>query len=175
MKKLTQLLSESETDYKIYCDMDGVLVDFVKGYELFMGKPPGPIYTNDEERKQFWDNFRDRLDVKGMKESEYWATLPPLKDGLTLWKKIKRFNPTILSAPSYNVAQSKIGKVIWVKKYLGKVPTIIEYQKQKWADERSILIDDRKDFIDKWRAAGGIGIHHTSLAKTLKELSKYVS
>jgi len=58
---------------------------------------------------------------------------------------------------------------------LGKVPTIIEYQKQKWADERSILIDDRKDFIDKWRAAGGIGIHHTSLVKTLKELSKYVS
>jgi len=142
---------------------------------LIKGKPPGPIYTNDEERKQIRDNLRDPLYEKGMKESEYWATHPPLKDGLTLWKKKKRFTTTILSSPSYNVTQSKIGKVIWVKKYLGKVPTIIEYQKQKWADERSILIDDRKDFIDKWRAAGGIGIHHTSLAKTLKELSKYVS
>ena len=174
MDKLKKLIPEILTDYKIYCDMDGVLVDFVKGYELFMGKPPGPIYTNDEERKQFWDNFRDRLSVKGMKESEYWATLPPLKDGLLLWRNIKKYNPTILSAPSYNVKESKIGKIHWVKKYLGSVPTIIEYQKHKWADNRSILIDDRKDFIDKWRAAGGIGIHHTSLSKTLKELTKYI-
>lgn len=172
MEKLKELVEQ--TEYKIYCDMDGVLVDFVKGYELFMDKKIGPLYKNDEERQQFWNEFRERLDEKGMEESEYWATLPPLKDGLTLWKKIKRFSPTILSAPSYNIAQSKIGKVYWVKKYLGNVPTIINYHKHKYTDKGSILIDDRKDFIAKWRAAGGIGILHTSLSKTLKELSGYV-
>jgi predicted transcriptional regulator len=30
------------------------------------------------------------------------------------------------------------------------------------------------EYVDKWRAAGGIGIHHTSLSKTLKELTKYI-
>ena len=87
--------------------MDGVLVDFVAGYEKFMGKPTGPLYKTPEERKQFWDNFNDVVEQKGMQEHQYWAGLPPLKNGLLLWKKIKRFNPIILSAPSYNISESK--------------------------------------------------------------------
>lgn len=175
MIKLTQLLRESQ-QYQIYCDMDGVLVDFVTGYEKFMGKPTGQIYKTPEERKQFWDDFNNTVEQRGMKEHQYWAGLPPLKNGLLLWKKIKKFDPIILSAPSYNVAESKKGKLIWVKKYLGNPPTIINYQKQKWATPTSILIDDRKDFITKWEAAGGIGILHkdNNIGNTLKKLNQYI-
>jgi hypothetical protein len=34
------------------------------------------------------------------------------------------------------------------------------------------LIDDRKDFIDKWLAGGGIGILHKTTPQTIKELKK---
>jgi len=64
MIKLTNLLKESQ-QYQIYCDMDGVLVDFVAGYEKFMGKPTGPIYKNPEERKKFWDDFNNTVEQKG--------------------------------------------------------------------------------------------------------------
>jgi len=64
-----------------------------------------------------------------------------------------------------------------VKKYLGNPPTIINYQKQKWATPTSILIDDRKDFITKWEAAGGIGILHkdNNIGNTLKKLNQYIT
>ena len=40
MIKLTELLEEVENNkYTIYCDLDGVLVDFEKGYEDATGKP----------------------------------------------------------------------------------------------------------------------------------------
>ena len=65
MIKLLPILKENIT-YTIYCDMDGVLVDFVGGYAQFMGNPPGPLYKTPEERKQFWDNFNEKLIEKGM-------------------------------------------------------------------------------------------------------------
>ena len=49
--------------------------------------------------------------------------------------------------------------------------------KQDFANENSILIDDREDTIERWNNAGGIGIHHpentsnlTPIFNKLKEL-----
>jgi len=175
MIKLLPLVKENIT-YTIYCDMDGVLVDFAGGYAEFMGNPPGPLYKTPEERKQFWDNFNEKLIEKGMKEHQYWAGLPPLKNGMLLWREIKKYKPIILSAPSHNVSESKKGKLIWIKRFLGNPPAIINYQKQNWATPTSILIDDRKDFITKWEAAGGIGILHknSNLQNTLNKLKTYI-
>jgi hypothetical protein len=39
-------------NYKIYCDMDGVLVDFDKGYEKLTGINIRGTHTNDTT---FWD------------------------------------------------------------------------------------------------------------------------
>ena len=40
------------------------------------------------------------------------------------------------------------------------------------ASPNAILIDDRKDNIEQWIEAGGIGIHHTSTNSTIKKLQK---
>ena len=47
-------------------------------------------------------------------------------------------------------------------------------QKQSYATDRgepSVLIDDYIKNIREWESKGGIGIHHTDVGKTLKELS----
>ena len=47
-------------------------------------------------------------------------------------------------------------------------------QKQSYATDKgepSVLIDDYIKNIKEWEQKGGIGIHHTSVSKTLKELS----
>ena len=44
--------------------------------------------------------------------------------------------------------------------------------KQDYAKENSILIDDLKPTIDEWNAKGGIGILHTSAESTIKQLKE---
>jgi hypothetical protein len=44
--------------------------------------------------------------------------------------------------------------------------------KPNYSKRNSILIDDRQDTIDAWNAGGGIGIHHTSAANTIKKLKE---
>jgi hypothetical protein len=48
----------------------------------------------------------------------------------------------------------------------------VRHQKQLFAGENRILIDDLANTIDEWNAKGGIGILHTSAANTIKELKK---
>jgi hypothetical protein len=43
--------------------------------------------------------------------------------------------------------------------------------KKDFAEPNAILIDDRKDNIDGWIDAGGIGILHTSAEETIEILT----
>jgi hypothetical protein len=156
--------SLSKSKYKIYCDMDGVLVDFEKGYKDLTGVDlKGKHVSNSQE---FWDPITKAGE-------KYWSELEWTADGKALWKYISKYNPEILSAPSKDIS-SKTGKHIWVDRELGNVNLILKsaYQKQQYAKENSILIDDRADNIQRWKDAGGIGIHHTSTENTIKELKK---
>jgi len=180
MFKLTDLykqLKEEATEgpqsqYKIYCDMDGVLVDFDKGYQTLTGKETH--HVDVQGKSEFWDAFRSGLENKKMQEKDYWANLQWMPDGKELWDHIKQYKPTLLSAPSRD-PQSRWGKRIWVKKNIPGTPLILAYapSKKNYANKDSILIDDRISNISDWNAAGGIGILHTSTATTLDKLSKY--
>ena len=76
MIKLTELLEEVENDkYTIYCDLDGVLVDFEKGYEEASGKP----MSDAGEGAEFWEP------IHKMGE-KFWADLEWMSDGKKLWK-----------------------------------------------------------------------------------------
>ena len=83
--------------------------------------------------------------------------------GETLWEYIRDFNPTLLTAPSQEQS-SRDGKVEWVNRELTPIPPIIFRQAKEKHLECSgpddILIDDREDTIERWNAAGGIGIYH---------------
>jgi len=147
-------------DYKIYCDMDGVLVDFDKGYYNLTGTEA----SFDTDPKQFWEPISKA-------GAAFWIKLPWMPDGKQLWDYIKQYNPDLLSAPSREES-SKMGKRIWVKRELPGTKLILRSadRKQEFATPNSILIDDRADNIQRWKDAGGIGIVHTSAADTIQQL-----
>ena len=157
-------LNEKVMDYKIYCDMDGVLVDFESGYEKLTG-----IDLKGEYRPGVED-FWKPIEQAGVK---YWASLKWMPDGKQLWDYIKQYTPELLSAPSKSQS-SKIGKYVWVKNNLPGTKLILRYasRKKELANPESILIDDRQINIDQWEAAGGIGILHTSADNTISQLKK---
>ena len=163
-RELVKGLEEQEkVNYKIYCDMDGVLVDFEGGYEKLTG-----IDLKGEFKKG--DDFWDPIKVAGV---GFWAGLKWMPDGQKLWDYIKPLKPEILSAPSREES-SRIGKAVWVKYKLPGTKLILRYakQKQQLATPESILIDDRQINIDQWEAAGGIGILHTSADNTISQLKE---
>lgn len=151
---------KEKADYKIYCDMDGVLVDFDRGYKELTGNEA----SFDTPKEEFWEPITRA-------GAAFWIKLKWMPDGKQLWNYIKPFNPQLLSAPSREES-SKIGKFVWVKREMPGTKLILRQaeRKQEFATPNSILIDDRKDNIERWKAAGGIGIHHTSAADTIQQL-----
>lgn len=163
MIKLKSILTEAKSKYTIYCDMDGVLVDFEKG---FMNFSKG-IHPDSLPRNQFWALFYSL--TKG-REKEYWAELPWMQDGQELWQFIKRYKPEILTAPPSKNAEA--GKIEWCKDNLGSVKVNFKQARDKhhFARKNAILIDDKETTIDKWNTEGGIGIYHESAAATIGQL-----
>jgi hypothetical protein len=172
LKEEETVSTEPIQQYTIYCDMDGVLVDFDKGYKALTGKET--THVDVQGKNEFWGTFRNGLEGRKMSEKDYWANLQWMPDGKDLWNHIKQYKPTLLSAPSRD-PQSRWGKRIWVKKNIPGTPLILAYaeSKKNYANKTSILIDDRISNINDWNAAGGIGILHTSTETTLEKLSKY--
>lgn len=151
--------------YKIYCDMDGVLCDFDKRFDYFAGIGP-----REYESKYGTEKFWKLIDKAGV---GYWVGMDWMPDGKQLWDYIKPYSPVLLSAPS-NQPESRLGKRLWVKNNIPGTKLILAKakDKQNYADENSILIDDRPSNIEEWNAKGGIGIFHTSTNNTIKKLQK---
>jgi len=149
--------------YTIYCDMDGVLVNFVKGYHELTGVD---VSTYVQGNAAFWEP----IDERG---AEWWANLEWMHDGKVLWNYIKKYKPHILSSPSRSQS-SEVGKKAWCQINIpGQYKDILLYprhEKQQFAGENRILIDDLEKTIDEWNAKGGIGIHHTSAISTIRQL-----
>lgn len=147
--------------YKIYCDMDGVLIDFDKGYKELTGHELDGTHRTD-------DNFWDPINSAGY---DFWINLPWAHDGKELWNYISKYEPELLSAPSRQ-NESRVAKHNWVDRELPGVKLNLRNAKHKkdFASPTSILIDDRIDNVTGWREAGGIGIHHINTEDTVKQL-----
>lgn len=156
------LLTEKKQKWTIYCDMDGVLADFVEGFKKEAGKKPDAY-----EKKQFWAVF---FTITKGRERKWWAGLPWMPDGKQLWSYIKKYKPILLTAPPSGAAEQ--GKRDWAKTNLGSPQIVFKSasSKAQLSQEGAILIDDKKETIDAWNAKGGKGIYHTSTESTLKKL-----
>jgi cytidyltransferase-like protein len=157
--------------YYIFCDMDGVLVDFDKGYKDLTGV--STKHADVQNSKDFWNKLESSLKEKGLTQEDYWKDLDWMSDGKTLWNYIKQYNPYILTAPSKDPG-SRTGKKEWVER-LDNMKNIYfrkAQSKSDFAGKNKILIDDREDTIESWRAKGGIGILHTSAADTIEQLKQ---
>jgi hypothetical protein len=147
--------------YEVWCDMDGVLVNFKNAIE----KLGLTIKKLDDEPNKAWP-------IIAKAGENFWSQAPWTNDGKELWDYVKKYNPTILSAPS-QANSSKTGKRIWVKNELGQNVKVIlckAAEKQQYANYKSILIDDMEKNIDQWVANGGVGILHKSAKETIKKL-----
>ncbi len=149
------------SEFKLYCDMDGVLVDFDKGYKKLTGDSLNGEHRTDVD---FWDP----INKAGY---DFWINLEWMGDGKRLWKYIEKYKPKLLSAPSREEV-SRVAKHDWVNKELPGIHLILRSAKHKkdFAGPKNILIDDRLDNVQGWRDAGGIGIHHVNAKHTIDQL-----
>lgn len=151
---------------KIYVDMDSVLTDFEKQLAELLDRP----------LERGWDFGNDpKVWSKISKAGEdFWVSMKWMPDGRELWDAVKKYDPTILSAPTRHPS-SVSGKKKWLKENLPGVPYIIESKKEQYAEKDAILIDDREKNIKKWEDAGGIGILYKNADSTIKKLGEIMS
>lgn len=165
-----KLVEVAKLKYKVWVDLDGVLVDFDRGVKDLTG-----YYPSEIKKKDMWDAIKSAKDENG--EPNFFRDLHWMPDGKELWNTIKHFHPIILTGLPTK-GNGKQQKQQWCKNHLGSnVPVIVVPSKDKhlFAKPNYILIDDRNDNIEAWRKAGGIGILHRSTKQTLEKLKKYLS
>ena len=168
MKKLIELVEASTEELPdIYCDLDEVLVDFMRGADAAVG---GNFVKMDADER--WNRINQ---TKG-----FWANLGWKPNAKKLHDFIIRYNPHVLSAHTGRDPTSKVGKMKWLNKNAdfkrANIHLVSRAQKQAFAKnsdgEPNVLIDDYIKNIKEWEDKGGIGIHHTAVPKTLNELKR---
>ena len=168
MKDILELTEVSNEDLpEIYCDLDEVLVDFLRGADAAVG---GSFVKYDKAER--WNKINQ---TKG-----FWSNLGWKPNAKRLHDFIIRYNPHVLSAFSGRDPASKVGKMKWVKKNTGfkkaNIHLVKRAQKQAYAktkeEKPNVLIDDYVKNIREWENKGGIGIHHTDVGKTISELKR---
>tara|TARA_Y100001963_G_C6711440_1_gene414469 strand:+ start:388 stop:903 length:516 start_codon:yes stop_codon:yes gene_type:complete len=167
MKHLTELMEAPSGLPEIYCDLDQVLVAFLKGAEKAIG---GDFASMDKDER--WSKINQ---TKG-----FWANLDWMPGAKKLYQMIAKYNPHVLSAYSNRDPNSKVGKMKWLSKNTkfkrANIHLVMRSQKKAYAKnidgEPNVLIDDYIKNINEWEAKGGIGIHHTDVSKTIAELKK---
>lgn len=147
----------------IFCDMDGVLVDFDQEFKRNHGVMPYEL-----QREKLWQIVLDT--------ENYWLNLPKLSDADKLVTYLNKHGFKILTGlPAYGYDKAEKEKRLWMKKYYGKEEGVIcclSKDKQNFGKPKDILIDDREPNIKNWEAMGGIGILHTSAEETIRKLKE---
>lgn len=144
----------------LFLDLDGVLVDFDRGYEQLSGLAPEK--KNDDVD---WDLVN--------KTPAFYARLPPTPDAFLLWDFCKPYSPAILTGIPESVRTAEADKRKWVAKYLGAGVTVLccaSKDKCQFGRPGRILVDDWEKYRDKWLATGGAWITHTDAVSTIAAL-----
>ena len=171
MKNLYNVLNEvteaDEDKPTIYCDMDMVLCDFLKGAKEVLGTD----FPKADKRTK-WPMISAKKD--------FWVSLEWMPGAKKMWSFISSYDPHILSAYSTKDANSRKGKMNWLRgnaklTQKSRIHLVMREDKQKYAmttdGKPNLLIDDYIKNIKEWENKGGVGIHHTDVNKTLKELT----
>ena len=194
-----------EQTYQIYCDMDGVLVDFETaaiqqinqdlGDKTILGKKLNKLRQKLSELGRDFITIKDlhKMDKENRlqaarnymysrfeNDEEFWANLPWMPGGKELWNYLSKFNPNILTAPMQGQG-SKSGKQRWIENNLSPAPKDIfmSHEKYNWATDESgnpnVLIDDFITNTIPWEEAGGQAILHTSVNDTVQKLKSLIN
>jgi len=148
----------------LYCDLDGVLVDFEKGVINRLGKIPEEL-----NRNMMWAVLR--------KTPNFYDKLPWMSKGRTLWEAIKDYNPVILTGCPRG-GWSEEDKRNWCARELGphiKVICCDTREKPNYCSEGDMLIDDRDMIMDEWIKKGGkyVLYSETNLESNIETIKNY--
>lgn len=182
--------SHNDRAGKIYCDLDGVLVDFanptLERMTSNVDNAAMPLKTQQAARKavielgrtHFFPSDIEKGPGKGSKaardymyrllrgDKEFWSNLPWTSDGKALWNFIAPYKPFILTTPlTSDLEGSAEGKKVWVKKNLkiAEYRVMFSIYKSDYAlcgRTPNVLIDDFTKNTSLFEKHGGISVLH---------------
>ena len=190
--RTTTVVDTKQPNFQLYCDLDGVLVDFEAGVQKICGQA-----TAELAKTEMWHS------IERAGES-FFDNLPWTRDGPQLWQAIRHLRPDILTGVP-DLAGSRQEKVDWCRRHLldgqeddyrhvdmagfgynhanvngqtkrhesshiTHIITCWSYNKHYESGPNAVLIDDRIALKASWEAKGGIFVHHTDTESTLKQL-----
>jgi 5'(3')-deoxyribonucleotidase len=150
---------------QLYLDCDGVLADFDKGAAAILGMHPR-AFEKRHGLGRFW--------AKLAKAPDFYFGLPLLPGATELFEAVRHLDPIILTGlPQGGWAADQ--KVRWAAKYFPgtRIITTMARDKRNHAKHGDVLVDDQLKHAHLWEGAGGIFIHHRSVAETLDRLKAY--
>jgi hypothetical protein len=165
----SRLMTLSKIKYyphQIFCDMDGVLVDFEgaasKSITEALHNPPKGLESLCEAVRGFYGDSVDLTEMKKDKrnrpeelkvligelfehDQDWWSNLPFLEEGQKLWSVLSKIEPSpyLLTSPmDHNGGTaSAIGKSLWIQKNLNILDNI------RW-DKRVIFSHNKYEFAN---------------------------
>lgn len=193
LKSFEQFVINEQHDhsYQIFCDLDGVLVDFNRGFQELADNPE-KLTPKEYEAIHGENTIWEKIEKLG---EDFWANLQWMKDGRELWDYLKQYNPIILSSPSRSDS-CIAGKTKWVKQNLGidqvavrepeeftnTTKLILAKHKHNFVKpcenilgKHPILVDDFKSKLKKWTAAGGTGVLHNDATDTIRVIEELMN
>lgn len=153
-------------DRDLFCDVDGVLADFTRGYRAWYKL----LFKYSQATS--WDFcVREFINQTGGTKAEFWnglttkfwAELPKTPNCDLLMALLEPYNPVLLTSPPLDkLGGAMDGKVQWIRKHYGKIfydgRYLIGPAKKYVAREGAVLVDDNEDHCANWEARGGIAI-----------------
>ena len=148
----------------LFLDLDGVLADFDAGAKAVLDMSPREFEAK-HGKGEFWRRLA--------RAKDFYATLPLLPDAMVLFDAVKHLDPTILTGlPLGNWAAPQ--KIRWAARHFPgtKIITTMARDKFKHMAGMDVLVDDRSDHRERWKAAGGVFIHHKNARDSLRQLAE---
>lgn len=144
-------------------DCDDVLANFQAGATDLVGMPPKE-FEQIHGAAAFWDRLEQHPD--------FYGRLPLMADAEQLFAAARRLNSSILTGLARGT-RAEAQKRAWDRRYFPDVPVICCWSAAKHEHARpgEILVDDQLRAAEKWQAAGGRLVHHTSAAATIAALA----
>lgn len=172
-------------DIKVFLDMDGVVANMDKAiYDKFgLSFPKTRIPDPDFAR------LRESIYQGISNDPDFWMEIEPFPGYYEFYRKISSIGDvTVLSAVPRHLScfcdeaeMCRRQKTEWIRMYFNnELSKNVIVTKAHWKCRyvsknkytTSILIDDMEKNIEEWKAAGGVGILHTSFEDTLDRLEK---
>lgn len=142
---------------EIYVDLDGTVCDFV-GEVCKFHNITNPYYdpANFGEYSMPKILGKKYMDIFGPLDAQFWANLPKLAWADKLFKRIRKYDVYIATAPSGN-KKCYEGKAIWIEKHYPYLADklMIGRAKHAFAKKGALLIDDKESNITSFEAKGG--------------------